>query len=142
MLKSKIDIIYHCAAAVNFDSPLREAVLTNARSARELSYLALNCDHLSMLVHVSTIYSNCNRHVIDEKMYPPLVNWRDIIEIAEKDRSSRMLEILTHKYIHPFPNTYVFTKKIAEEVFSDLCKDNIPLLIIRPSIGKYRKYIT
>lgn len=36
------------------------------------------------LVFVSTAYSNCDKHEIDEIIYPAHVDWNDAIEISEK----------------------------------------------------------
>ena len=47
--------------------------------------------------------------------------------------SSETLDILTPKYLNQFPNTYTFTKSMAEQVVNDY-KHKVPLVIFRPSI--------
>ncbi|VEN46644.1 unnamed protein product [Callosobruchus maculatus] len=131
MLKSKVNIIYHVAASVRFDDALGKAIITNVRSVREIIQLALRCINLEVFVHVSTAYCNVDTNFIDETLYPAPVNWRDAIELAESDLD---LSLYTVKYISPWPNTYTFSKRIAEHVTHELCKDKIPAIIVRPSI--------
>jgi hypothetical protein len=47
-------------------------------------------------VHVSTIYSNCDRRVIDEVIYPTQFNWKEVIDIVE-NISENSVDILTSK---------------------------------------------
>ncbi|VEN34703.1 unnamed protein product [Callosobruchus maculatus] len=131
LITSKVNIIYHVAASVRFDDPLREAIITNIRSTREIIQLALKCSKLEAFLHVSTAYCNVDNNFIEEKLYTSPVDWRDAIDLAESDMD---LSVCTVKYMKPWPNTYTFTKRIAEHVTTELCKDKIPAIILRPSI--------
>lgn len=135
LLTEKINVIFHGAASVRFDDSLTDAVLLNTRGTREVVNLALEMKKLQVFVHISTTYCNTDRKIIGEQLYPAHADWRKTIEIAENfDRHT--LNVLTEKYIHPLPNTYTFTKQLAEHVVYDLCKGKIPAVIVRPSIGK------
>lgn len=80
---SNVSIIFHAAASVRFDDPLKTAILLNTRGTRELMEIALNFKQLEALVHVSTTYSNPDILNIKEKIYPPHGDWRKMIQIAE-----------------------------------------------------------
>ena len=55
-------------------------------------------------------------------------------------RSFRKLkESFKHRYLGSMPNTYTFTKRLAEQVINDYSKD-LPSIIFRPSIGTQRTY--
>lgn len=41
-----------------------------------------------------------------------------------------------YRYLGTMPNTYTFTKRLAEQVISDY-SESLPCAIIRPSIGTY-----
>ena len=43
--------------------------------------------------------------------------------------------VFTFSIIDPHPNTYTFTKRLAEMIVSDM-NDKLPVVIGRPSIGK------
>lgn len=88
-------------------------------------------------MHISTAYSNATKDVtlIEEKLYPQRGNWREAITLAESGEQY-LLDVLTQKYIYPMPNTYTYTKSLAEHLVNDLCLGKIPVAIFRPSIGK------
>lgn len=136
MLLDEVHVIYHSGASVKFDDFLRDAILINTRSTREVAYLALEAKHLEVFVHVSTSYSNCDRFYVEEKIYPPHADWRQAIELAE-NCDFDILNVLNEKYKGKLPNNYTFTKSMAEHVVNDLCDGKIPAIILRPSIGKF-----
>ncbi|KAJ3639230.1 hypothetical protein Zmor_003910 [Zophobas morio] len=89
--------------------------------------------NLDVFVHISTTYCNSDQKVVEERLYPAVVEWEKTIEIAENiDRHT--LNVLTEKYIHPQPNTYTFAKCLAEQVVYDMCNGGIPLVVYRPSV--------
>lgn len=72
--------------------------------------------------------------MVEEKMYPSRANWNKLIEIAEK-ADSYTVDVFTGKCLEDLPNTYTFTKSVAEHVVADMCDGKIPAVILRPSIG-------
>ncbi|KAL3271810.1 hypothetical protein HHI36_022280 [Cryptolaemus montrouzieri] len=133
VLIQKVSVVYHAAASVRFDDSLRDAIIMNTRGTREVVLLAKEMKNIIALLHFSTTYCNTDRKVIGEEVYPAHADWRDAIKLAENvDRYE--LDMLTSKYIDPLPNTYTFTKSLAEHVVKDLCDGIIPTVIFRPSI--------
>lgn len=48
--------------------------------------------------------------------------------------------LFVYRFIGSFPNTYTFTKLLAEQIINEEAQkndNNIPMVIFRPSIGKY-----
>ncbi|XP_044735577.1 putative fatty acyl-CoA reductase CG5065 [Chrysoperla carnea] len=133
LLEEKVSIIFHAAASVRFDDPLKDAVLLNTRGTRELMKMALNMKKLKVLLHVSTTYCNTDKKDVHEIVYPPHADWKKTIEIAE-NYNDEVLQMLTLSYINPLPNTYTFAKSLAEHVVNDMSKGVIPAVIFRPSI--------
>lgn len=128
---ANVSVVFHSAASVRFDDPLHEAIIMNTRGTREVMLFAENLTQLKVVLHVSTTYSNPSVHVVSEKIYPPNGNWRDAIRIAETH--PELLDLLTQKYTNYEPNTYTFTKGLAEQVVSEY-KNRLPVVIYRPSI--------
>lgn len=60
------------------------------------------------------------------------MDWRYIIECAKTIKEND-LDALFYKLSNNIPNTYVYTKNIAESMVNDL-KDDFPVIIYRPSI--------
>ncbi|XP_068621838.1 fatty acyl-CoA reductase 1 [Battus philenor] len=132
LLTNQVHIIFHVAASVRFDDPFAVAVNLNLRGTREVVELAKETKLLEVLVHVSTSYSNTNRNPIKEVMYPPHADWRDTITVSE-ETDEYTLSAITPKYLGDLPNTYTFTKQLAEHVVYEE-KGKLPAIIIRPSI--------
>ncbi|XP_050513714.1 putative fatty acyl-CoA reductase CG5065 isoform X7 [Diabrotica virgifera virgifera] len=137
LLVNTVNIIYHSAASVRFDDFLKDAIILNVRGTREVAKLALDLKNISIFVHISTAYSNCDKLVVEEKLYPAHANWRDAITIAE-ECDPKTLQVFSQKYIFPLPNTYTFAKSLGEHVVNELCQGKIPVVITRPSVGVIR----
>lgn len=67
-LMENVSIIFHSAASVRFDDPLKEAILMNTRGTREMLEFALTLKHLKAFLHVSTTFCNADYQVIEEKV--------------------------------------------------------------------------
>ncbi|XP_048004062.1 putative fatty acyl-CoA reductase CG5065 [Leguminivora glycinivorella] len=132
LLVNRVNIIFHVAASVRFDDPLTFACKLNLQGTKEIVDLARDITDLKALVHVSTSYSNTNRDPIEEVMYPPHADWRDTLKVCQTI-DEHTLRIVTPKYLGELPNTYVFSKQLAEHVVYEQ-KGQLPAVIIRPSI--------
>lgn len=135
-----VNIILHAAADVRFDNTLQELSLVNLRGTRELLELALECRRLEMFTYISTAFSHCDRHFIEEKFYNAPIDPEQMIRIAEyfeeHPTEAHLLEIMTDKLISPWPNTYSFSKALSEELMRQYGQ-KIPIVVIRPSVGKH-----
>jgi fatty acyl-CoA reductase len=65
-------------------------------------------------------------------IYPPPIQPSKLLDASEW-MDDQVFDVLTKKLINDRPNTYTFTKALAEYVISQESKD-LPLAIIRPSI--------
>lgn len=88
---------------------------------------------LESFVHVSTAYANCIRSFIKEEVYEPSVEPEHMINFAEW-LSDDIAERITPSLIGSWPNTYTFTKAIAESLVIKECQDVLPCAIVRPAI--------
>ncbi|XP_001355230.2 fatty acyl-CoA reductase wat [Drosophila persimilis] len=130
---SKVSLVYHCAATVRFDEPLRVALQLNVGGTFEAIKFAETLAHLRVFVHVSTFYSNPYLKFVEPKYYSSPMDWRLCLRVIEEVPDDGMLNALTRKLIVGFPNTYTFTKNLAESLVNDY-RCRLPLIIYRPSI--------
>lgn len=131
-LMADVSVVFHSAASVRFDDPLQEAILMNTRGTLETLRVAEQLRKIRVFVHVSTTYCNPDREVVEEMIYPAKADWRAAIQIAETFDSSTV-DALTQKYTNREPNTYTFTKGLAEQVVYEY-RNKLPVIIYRPSI--------
>lgn len=69
MLMERVNIVFHSAATVKFDEPLKVAVNMNTKGTDQVIELCKNMKNLISVIHVSTAYSNANRQDIQEAIY-------------------------------------------------------------------------
>uniref|UniRef100_G3Q918 Fatty acyl-CoA reductase n=1 Tax=Gasterosteus aculeatus aculeatus TaxID=481459 RepID=G3Q918_GASAC len=131
-LSACVNVIFHCAATIRFDEPLKHALQLNVIATQELLRLAKQMRHLEAFVHISTAYANCNRRHIDEVIYPPPVEPRKLIESVEW-MDDAIVRDITPRLIGDRPNTYTYTKALAEYLVQQE-QDRLNIAIIRPSI--------
>uniref|UniRef100_T1ICH7 Fatty acyl-CoA reductase n=1 Tax=Rhodnius prolixus TaxID=13249 RepID=T1ICH7_RHOPR len=132
-LCENVAVVFHAAACVRFDDPLSSAILLNVRGTKELLDLAKSMKKLECFQYVSTAFSTpkLNDEKIGEVLYPQQYDWRTLIGIAE--REGNLMNLLQYKIITAYPNTYTFSKCVAENMVAEI-KENLPVVILRPSV--------
>ncbi|KAK7892045.1 hypothetical protein WMY93_024008 [Mugilogobius chulae] len=131
-LSENIHIVFHCAATVRFNEPLKDAMQLNVLATQKMLALGRKMKQLEIFIHVSTAYANCDRELIEEVIYPPPVDYRKLIDTLEW-MDDDLVAAMTPKLIKERPNTYTFTKAIAEYVIQKEAGD-VNVAIVRPSI--------
>ncbi|XP_043944137.1 fatty acyl-CoA reductase 2 isoform X2 [Protopterus annectens] len=131
-LLSCINIVFHCAATIRFDEPLKHALRLNVCGTQRILALARQMQKLDAFIHISTAYANCNRRQIDEVIYALPVDPKKLIDSVEWMDESIIREI-TPQLIGDWPNTYTYTKALAEYIIQQDC-GKMNVAIIRPSI--------
>lgn len=136
LLNSKVSLIFHSAATVKFVEPLKVAVENNVVSVENLVNLASKLERLEALVHVSTAYSNCDRKQVDEVFYDAPIEAEKLIDLAQWMKPE-VLEEISPALLGKRPNTYTYTKAVAESLLVERSKKllpNVPVAMVRPSI--------
>ena len=79
-LTENLDVIINCAASIDFNSALTEAIDINVYGTLRMFGLAQSCKNLQSFLHVSTAYVNADkRGVIEEKVYDEHIDAEKII---------------------------------------------------------------
>jgi fatty acyl-CoA reductase len=105
----------------------------NIIGTKKIIDLCKRMKNLEVLCHVSTAYANCNRNYVSEVIYNAPVHPEKIIEACDWI-SDDLADHITPSIIKPRPNTYTYTKAIAETLVIQECTDQLPCTIVRPSI--------
>ncbi|XP_037953609.1 putative fatty acyl-CoA reductase CG5065 [Teleopsis dalmanni] len=134
ILCTQVNVIFHSAATVRFNERLKVAAQVNAIGTWHLLELCKQMPQLKSFVYVSTAYCNPGRKFVDEMIYPtlPPVNWKDFVNCTKRIPDA-YFNSLANYIKGPHPNTYTFTKSIAEQIVNDY-KHHLPIVIVRPSI--------
>lgn len=134
LLVNSVNIVFHCAATVRFDEDLTKSIGMNVSGVLSMLALARQMTLLEAMVDVSTAYCNCDLPHIEERVYPAPGNPRGMIDLCQW-MSPDMIDSpeVTRKMIGNRPNTYTFTKALAESLLEKE-GGGLPLAIMRPSI--------
>ncbi|XP_050493518.1 fatty acyl-CoA reductase 1-like isoform X9 [Bombus huntii] len=132
LLLEKVNIVFHSAATVRFNEPLHVAVNVNTKGTARVIELWSELKHPISFVHVSTAFSNANLHEIEEKVYTTSLKASEVIDMCDKFDKTSINEI-ENRILKTYPNTYTFSKNLAEQIVASKCKD-LPAAIVRPSI--------
>lgn len=128
--------MFNIVASVRFNEPLDDAIQINFLGTKKILKLTQGIEKLKAFVHVSTLYSNCNRVDVDEKIYDHILNYQQLIPIARilKHMSGDDKRIVEKFLFQNLPNTYTLTKHFAEKlVYHE--SFYMPSGIFRPPIG-------
>ncbi|KAM7351638.1 fatty acyl-CoA reductase 1-like isoform 1-T2 [Cochliomyia hominivorax] len=131
-LMKNVSMIFHMAANVKFDDPLKGSILLNTRGTYELVKIAEKLKNLVVFMHCSTGYSNPFNQVVKEQVYKMPVDWRKTIQIAETF-DEYIINALCAKYTGFYPNTYTFTKNLSEQIIEEY-SSKLPMIIFRPTV--------
>lgn len=132
LILDNVSIVFNSAATVKFDEELKTAVQLNVKGPRELLAICRNMKQLQALVHVSTAFNNLDREELDEVIYKSSIDTVKLIELIDC-LDDGLVRAITKELVGQCPNTYTYTKALAEQLLERECGD-IPLAIVRPSI--------
>ncbi|XP_046335728.1 fatty acyl-CoA reductase 1-like [Haliotis rufescens] len=129
---SDVSVVFHSAATVKFDEEMKLSVQMNVIGVKRLLELCHKIDKLDAVIHVSTAYANCDKETVAEQVYEPPLHPQKLVEAVEW-MDNAALNVLTKKLVGPRPNTYTYTKAMAEFLLVEGC-GQLPVAIVRPSI--------
>uniref|UniRef100_A0A1B0G363 Fatty acyl-CoA reductase n=1 Tax=Glossina morsitans morsitans TaxID=37546 RepID=A0A1B0G363_GLOMM len=129
---TQVQIVFNVVASVKFNEKLSDAIDINVLGTKKILDLAMEMNNLKTFLHISTLYCNCNRKYINEKVYENDIGYEKIIQIF-RIFDDQTLEKFRACLIGEMPNTYTMTKKCAENLVNHRAF-HLPAGIFRPPI--------
>ena len=108
----------------------------NVQGTKSLLEIAQGMKKIEAVIHVSTAYAHCYQDKTEEALYMSenSPDADDIIDMCQRVPSEELNSAqTTNTIIGNHPNTYTFTKALAEGMLAKTSKD-LPVAIVRPSI--------
>ncbi|CAH1715027.1 putative fatty acyl-CoA reductase CG5065 [Aphis gossypii] len=131
-LISDVSIVFHGAATLNLDASLNEAINLNTTGTLRMLEFCSNMKKLEAFVHFSTAFCHVDLDTLNEEVHKSAFDAHNIMRLPSwLDENS--IKMVTPHLINPHPNTYTFSKRLAEDVVSDFYPQ-LPVVIARPSI--------
>lgn len=131
-LIEEVTVVFHVAATLKLDANLKDAINMNTEGTWRLLQLCCDMKNLVAFVHTSTAYCHCDIPIMEERVYQPPEDPRNVMNLVRwMDRN--LLQEITDRIISPHPNTYTYSKRLAEKLVSGFYP-RLPVAIARPSI--------
>ncbi|XP_034838855.1 putative fatty acyl-CoA reductase CG5065 isoform X1 [Maniola hyperantus] len=125
-----VSVVFHSAATVKFTEPFKTMIKVNLEGTAKIMDLSKRMKNLDTFVYISTAFSNSNKPVIDEVIYPPPKPLDEVYKFIEKHGDNQE-EI--DKFLVGLPNTYTFSKALCETLVQQ-DHGHMKTIIVRPSI--------
>lgn len=137
-LKFSIDLVIHVAASVEYFPPIFEAVMTNFYATVNLYKWACCCVKHVQFIHVSTCYIHSylpSNAIINESLQSPPTNLHPNYIHSLLYKSEMWWNVHGYSMQSKWPNTYTFTKYLAEWFLkeSQQKETNCSIVIVRPA---------
>ena len=126
------EIVFHLAASLKLEAPLKPNVLMNLVGTKNALELAKQMKNLIQMVHLSTAFCNIEPEVVYEKVYDFPHDPEDLIRMAEW-MDEKAMNAMQKELLGQHSNTYTYTKRLVEILVQREYK-NLPLCIVRPTI--------
>jgi alcohol-forming fatty acyl-CoA reductase len=127
------NLVFHVAASLRLEATLKPNIIMNLIGTRNTIDLAKSMKNLELIVHFSTAFCCCEQEILEEKV----IDWpdkpEDLIRCAEWMSEEAMAD-MQKTVLKTHPNTYTYTKRLAEIMIKDEYANGLPICIIRPSI--------
>ncbi|XP_018051262.1 PREDICTED: putative fatty acyl-CoA reductase CG5065 [Atta colombica] len=132
LLINEVHIVFHFAATLRLEAKLKDAIEMNTTGTKKLLDLAKRMKHLVSLVHLSTAFCHVDQKELGERCYDSPDDPQDVMRLVQW-LDDEDINLITPKLLHPHPNTYTYSKRLAETLVSNEYP-NLPCCIARPSI--------
>ncbi|KAK3603205.1 hypothetical protein CHS0354_036132 [Potamilus streckersoni] len=132
LLMDEVSVVFHSASTIKFDESMKLSVEMNITGLKKLLELCKKMKKLEAFIHISTAFANCDREQVGEEIYPPPIHPNRLMSAVEW-LDTESLDDLTPKMVGNRPNTYTYTKAVAEYLLKEEA-GGLPVAIVRPSI--------
>lgn len=130
------ELVFHMAASLKLEATLKPNIQMNVVGTKHVIEMCKRMKNLLLLTHLSTAFCTSDEQGI---LYERVYDWKDdpfeVMRSAEW-MDEKTMEALQSKILHPHPNTYTYTKRLAEILVQSESR-SIRSCIVRPSIGKH-----
>lgn len=127
------EIFFHMAASLKMEAPLRPNILSNLVGTKNALQMAKKMRNLIHMQHLSTAFCNVEPKTVFEKVYECHHEPEDLIRMSEW-MSDEAMESMQKELLGPHPNTYTYTKRLAEILVQREYARGLPVCIIRPTV--------
>lgn len=132
MLCAEVSIIYHFAATLRLEAPLRDGLEMNTKGTLRILEIAKRMKRIAAFVHLSTAFCYPDHDRLGERVNDPPTNPHEVLRAATW-LTDEQLNLLSPSIRQSHPNSYTYSKRLAEALVRDSYPE-LPSCVVRPSI--------
>lgn len=127
------NLVFHVAASLKLENTLKPNLILNLVGTKNVIDISKMMPKLNLMVQFSTGFCCPEQEILEEE----IVEWPDdpleIIKLSEWLSEEAMAKLQPH-LLKTHPNTYTYTKRLAETLCRDEYEKGLSICIVRPSI--------
>ncbi|XP_026329716.1 putative fatty acyl-CoA reductase CG5065 [Hyposmocoma kahamanoa] len=131
-LNEEVSVVFHFAASLRLEAPLQEGIEMNTKGTLRVLKIAKKMKNLVAFVHLSTAFCYPDYDRLAERVHDPPAPPHEVIRAATW-LSDKQLELLAPSIMGKHPNSYTYSKRLAEALVRDHYPE-LPVAVVRPSI--------
>ncbi|XP_075969740.1 putative fatty acyl-CoA reductase CG5065 [Anticarsia gemmatalis] len=131
-LYNEVSIVFHFAASLRLEAPLKEGLEMNTKGTMRVLDMAKKMNKLVSFIHLSTAFCYPDYERMAEKVFDPPADPHEVLRAAGW-LSDKQLEILAPSIYQKHPNSYTYSKRLAEALVRE-SYPQLPAVVVRPSI--------
>ncbi|KAG5682565.1 hypothetical protein PVAND_011910 [Polypedilum vanderplanki] len=126
-------LVFHVAASLRLEFTLKSNIIMNLAGTKNVIDIAKMMPNLQLMVHFSTGFCCPELKVLDEKIIECDDDPMDLIRCSKWMNEAAMAKL--QKYVLKYqPNTYTYSKRLAEILCRNEYEKGLNICIVRPSI--------
>ncbi|XP_046976297.1 fatty acyl-CoA reductase 1-like [Vanessa cardui] len=129
-LIDNVSVVFHSAATVRFIESFEDIMKINYEGTRKVMDLSKKMKNLQTFLYLSTSFSNANKLVIDEMIYPKPKAIDEVYSFIDNNGDNPKA---TEDFVNGYPNTYTLSKALCENYIEEN-HGTMKTIIVRPSI--------
>ncbi|CRK93122.1 CLUMA_CG006592, isoform A [Clunio marinus] len=127
------NLVFHVAASLKLEATLKPNILMNLTGTKNVIDIAKMMPNHILMIHFSTAFCCVEQEILEEKIIEWKDNPEDLIRCAEWMSEEAMAD-MQKSVMGGHPNTYTYTKRLAEILVRNEYSKGFPICIIRPSV--------
>ncbi|CAB3224700.1 unnamed protein product [Arctia plantaginis] len=131
-LYNEVSIIFHFAATLRLEAPLKEGLEMNTKGTIRVLEMAKKMKNLVSFIHLSTAFCYPDYERMAEKVFDPPANPHEVLRAASW-LTDEQLNLLAPAIYQKHPNSYTYSKRLAEALVKE-SYPQLPTVVVRPSI--------
>ncbi|KAI8434832.1 hypothetical protein MSG28_003331 [Choristoneura fumiferana] len=132
LLYDEVSVVFHFAASLRLEAPLKEGLEMNTRGTLRVLDVARKMRNIAAFVHLSTAFCYPDYERMAEQVHDPPNDPHEVLRAASW-LTEDQLKLLSPSILKMHPNSYTYSKRLAEALVRE-SHPELPSVIVRPSI--------